>query len=35
MTYAALIFGFFVAYCLAFICSAIIKGIFSLFFYAD
>jgi len=33
MTEATLIFGFFVAYCLTFVISSIIKGIFSLFFY--
>jgi len=34
MTMATLIFGYFVAYCLAYIIGSIIKGIFSLYFYA-
>jgi len=35
MTLAIFIFGFFIAYVLAFIVGTIIKGIFSLFYYGD
>ncbi len=33
MTLATLLFGYFIAYSLAFITGSIIKGVFSLFFY--
>jgi len=35
MTLATLVFGLFIAYCMAFILGAIIRGIFSIFFYGN